>query len=129
MDGVMVDAASIRIVIVIAPSMTPMARAIRIPSAILVRGGQKGSQIVPVEVRVRRDTVEFRTDEHPKATTVEALASLCASLCMRYASCRSFSAAPALRECVLKRYEYVANEEWELATDDAEAVAYDIGNC
>ncbi|MBP0483203.1 acetyl-CoA C-acyltransferase family protein [Sagittula salina] len=34
------------------------------------------SQIVPVEVRVKRDTVEFRVDEHPKATTAEALAGL-----------------------------------------------------
>ncbi len=38
--------------------------------------GQFDSQIVPVEVRVRRDTVEFKTDEHPKETTAEVLAGL-----------------------------------------------------
>ena len=31
---------------------------------------------VPVEVRVKRDMVAFDTDEHPKATTAEALAGL-----------------------------------------------------
>jgi acetyl-CoA C-acetyltransferase len=34
------------------------------------------SQIVPVEVRGRRDTVGFATDEHPKPTTAEGLAKL-----------------------------------------------------
>ncbi|MFK7867979.1 MAG: acetyl-CoA C-acyltransferase family protein [Roseobacter sp.] len=34
------------------------------------------SQITPVEVRVRRDMVPFEVDEHPKATTLEALAGL-----------------------------------------------------
>ena len=38
--------------------------------------GRFDSQIVPVEVRVRRDTAEFKVDEHPKATTSEALAGL-----------------------------------------------------
>ena len=38
--------------------------------------GRFTSQIVPVEVKVKRDLVAFATDEHPKATTVEALASL-----------------------------------------------------
>jgi acetyl-CoA C-acetyltransferase len=38
--------------------------------------GRFTSQIVPVEVRVKRDTVAFATDEHPKATTAEALAGL-----------------------------------------------------
>ena len=33
-------------------------------------------QIVPVEVKSRRATVLFDTDEHPKATTLEALAGL-----------------------------------------------------
>ncbi|MBY6201501.1 acetyl-CoA C-acyltransferase family protein [Maritalea mobilis] len=33
-------------------------------------------QIVPVEVKVKRDLVPFDTDEHPKATTAEALAGL-----------------------------------------------------
>ncbi|MEO1178995.1 MAG: acetyl-CoA C-acyltransferase, partial [Pseudomonadota bacterium] len=34
------------------------------------------SQIVPVEVRVKRDMVPFDKDEHPKATDVDALAGL-----------------------------------------------------
>ncbi|PKQ10689.1 MAG: acetyl-CoA C-acyltransferase [Alphaproteobacteria bacterium HGW-Alphaproteobacteria-1] len=38
--------------------------------------GRFKSQIVPVEVRVKRDMVAFDTDEHPKATTAEALAGL-----------------------------------------------------
>jgi acetyl-CoA C-acetyltransferase len=33
-------------------------------------------QIVPVEIRVKRETVPFDTDEHPKSTTPEALAGL-----------------------------------------------------
>lgn len=33
-------------------------------------------QIVPVEVRVKRDMVPFEVDEHPKATTLETLAGL-----------------------------------------------------
>ena len=31
---------------------------------------------MPVEVKVRREVVAFDTDEHPKATTPEALAGL-----------------------------------------------------
>ncbi len=38
--------------------------------------GRFADQIVPVEVRVKRDMVAFDTDEHPKATTAEALAGL-----------------------------------------------------
>lgn len=38
--------------------------------------GRFASQIEPVEVRVKRDTVAFDTDEHPKATTAEGLAGL-----------------------------------------------------
>jgi len=38
--------------------------------------GRYDGQIVPVEVRVRRDTVVFDRDEHPKQTTAEALAGL-----------------------------------------------------
>lgn len=38
--------------------------------------GRFKDQIVPVEVRVKRDMVAFDTDEHPKATTAEALAGL-----------------------------------------------------
>lgn len=38
--------------------------------------GRFSEQIVPVEVRVKRDMVPFATDEHPKATSTEALAGL-----------------------------------------------------
>jgi acetyl-CoA C-acetyltransferase len=38
--------------------------------------GRFAGQIVPVEVRRKRETVAFDTDEHPKATSAEALAGL-----------------------------------------------------
>jgi len=38
--------------------------------------GRFDAQIVPVEIASRRETVEFRTDEHPKQTSGEALAGL-----------------------------------------------------
>ncbi|MEM9393563.1 MAG: acetyl-CoA C-acyltransferase family protein [Pseudomonadota bacterium] len=38
--------------------------------------GRFDSQIVPVEVRVKRDMISFARDEHPKATTLEALSGL-----------------------------------------------------
>ena len=38
--------------------------------------GRFADQIVPVQVRVKRDMVDFATDEHPKATTAEALSGL-----------------------------------------------------
>lgn len=38
--------------------------------------GRFAEQIVPVEIRVKRDMVSFDTDEHPKPTTPEALAGL-----------------------------------------------------
>jgi acetyl-CoA C-acetyltransferase len=38
--------------------------------------GRFNDQITPVEVKVKRDTVAFDTDEHPKATSAEALAGL-----------------------------------------------------
>ncbi len=38
--------------------------------------GRFAEQITPVEVRVKRDMVTFEVDEHPKATSVEALAGL-----------------------------------------------------
>ncbi len=42
-----------------------------------IEEGRFKSQILPIEVRVRRDLVPFDTDEHPKAsTTVESLAKL-----------------------------------------------------
>ena len=41
-----------------------------------IEEGRFKDQIVPVEVKVKRDMVAFDTDEHPKATTAEALAGL-----------------------------------------------------
>ncbi|WP_392338795.1 acetyl-CoA C-acyltransferase family protein [Loktanella salsilacus] len=38
--------------------------------------GRFDSQIVPVMLKTRRETYEFKNDEHPKATTLEALAGL-----------------------------------------------------
>lgn len=38
--------------------------------------GRFAEQIVPVEVRVKRDMVAFATDEHPKATSLEVLSGL-----------------------------------------------------
>ncbi|MEL7164869.1 MAG: acetyl-CoA C-acyltransferase family protein [Pseudomonadota bacterium] len=38
--------------------------------------GRFASQITPVEVRVKRDMVPFEVDEHPKATTMDALGGL-----------------------------------------------------
>jgi acetyl-CoA C-acetyltransferase len=38
--------------------------------------GRFAEQIVPVQVRMKRDMVDFDTDEHPKATTLEALSGL-----------------------------------------------------
>ncbi|PIE14100.1 MAG: acetyl-CoA C-acyltransferase [Rhodobacterales bacterium] len=45
-------------------------------AAAAIEAGYFKDQIVPVEVKIRRDTVAFDTDEHPKATTAEALAGL-----------------------------------------------------
>lgn len=45
-------------------------------AASAIAAGHFKSQIAPVEVRVRRDTVIFDTDEHPKSTSAEALAGL-----------------------------------------------------
>jgi acetyl-CoA C-acetyltransferase len=41
-----------------------------------IEEGRFKEQIVPVAVKVKRDMVDFDTDEHPKATTPEALAGL-----------------------------------------------------
>ncbi|MEM1340963.1 MAG: beta-ketothiolase BktB [Pseudomonadota bacterium] len=41
-----------------------------------ISDGRFVSQIVPVPVRVKRETLDFVRDEHPKATTSEALAGL-----------------------------------------------------
>lgn len=38
--------------------------------------GRFESQIIPVEVRVKRDMVEFKVDEHPKSTSAEKLTGL-----------------------------------------------------
>ncbi|MBV1868395.1 MAG: acetyl-CoA C-acyltransferase family protein [Marinosulfonomonas sp.] len=38
--------------------------------------GRFVDQIVPIDVKVRRETVSFEVDEHPKATSPEALAGL-----------------------------------------------------
>ncbi len=45
-------------------------------AAVAISDGRFREQIVPVEVKVKRDTVAFDTDEHPKATSAEKLAGL-----------------------------------------------------
>ena len=45
-------------------------------AAAAIEAGYFKEQIVPVEVRVKRDMVPFDTDEHPKTTTIDALAGL-----------------------------------------------------
>ncbi len=45
-------------------------------AAAAIEKGIFTDQIVPVPVRVRRDTVDFKVDEHPKATNADALAGL-----------------------------------------------------
>ena len=45
-------------------------------AALAIADGRFVDQIVPVQVRKRRETVDFVQDEHPKATTAEALAGL-----------------------------------------------------
>jgi len=45
-------------------------------AGVAIEEGRFKSQIVPVEVRVKRDMVAFDTDEHPKPTTAEGLAGL-----------------------------------------------------
>ena len=41
-----------------------------------IEDGRFASQITPVEVRVKRDMVPFEVDEHPKATSLDALGGL-----------------------------------------------------
>ncbi|MFT6775276.1 MAG: acetyl-CoA C-acetyltransferase [Paracoccaceae bacterium] len=48
----------------------------QVRAARAIAEGRFTSQILPIEVRVRRDMVAFDTDEHPKATSPEALAGL-----------------------------------------------------
>ena len=45
-------------------------------AAAAIAAGHFDSQIVPVQIRVKRDMVDFIRDEHPKATTLETLAGL-----------------------------------------------------
>lgn len=45
-------------------------------AAAAIEAGHFDSQIVPVEVRVKRDTISFARDEHPKATSLDKLSSL-----------------------------------------------------
>ncbi|MEM1233164.1 MAG: beta-ketothiolase BktB [Pseudomonadota bacterium] len=45
-------------------------------AAVALDDGLFESQIAPVEVRVKRDTVHFVRDEHPKSTSAEKLAAL-----------------------------------------------------
>ncbi|MEP1522433.1 acetyl-CoA C-acyltransferase family protein [Ascidiaceihabitans sp.] len=45
-------------------------------AAAAIEAGYFASQITPVEVRVKRDMVPFEVDEHPKATSLEALGGL-----------------------------------------------------
>ena len=45
-------------------------------AAAAIEAGYFDSQITPVDVKVKRDMVPFLRDEHPKATTAEALAGL-----------------------------------------------------
>ncbi len=45
-------------------------------AAAAIAGGYFDNQIVPVPVKKRREMVDFATDEHPKATTMEALSGL-----------------------------------------------------
>ncbi|MCO6383675.1 acetyl-CoA C-acyltransferase family protein [Oceanicola sp. 502str15] len=45
-------------------------------AAAAIAEGRFQSQIVPVEIRVKREMVPFATDEHPKATSAEKLAGL-----------------------------------------------------
>ena len=45
-------------------------------AAAAMQAGYFDSQIVPVSVKQRREMVDFAKDEHPKATTIEALSGL-----------------------------------------------------
>ncbi|MEJ6393353.1 acetyl-CoA C-acyltransferase family protein [Gymnodinialimonas sp. 2305UL16-5] len=45
-------------------------------AALAISEGRFADQIVPIEVKKRRETVPFEVDEHPKETTPEALAGL-----------------------------------------------------
>jgi len=48
----------------------------QVRAAKAIENGYFDSQITPVQVKVRRDMVDFKVDEHPKSTSTEALAGL-----------------------------------------------------
>ncbi|MFW8634026.1 acetyl-CoA C-acyltransferase family protein [Cribrihabitans pelagius] len=56
--------------------MDAFAMASQTRAAAAIEAGHFKSQITPVEVKVKRDLVPFEVDEHPKASTPEALAGL-----------------------------------------------------
>ncbi|WP_114961899.1 acetyl-CoA C-acyltransferase family protein [Tritonibacter mobilis] len=56
--------------------MDEFAMASQTRAASAIEAGYFQSQIVPVEVKIKRDMVSFEVDEHPKATSLEALAGL-----------------------------------------------------
>jgi len=45
-------------------------------AAAAIKAGKFEDEIVPVPVKVKREIVEFKTDEYPRATTIESLAKL-----------------------------------------------------
>ena len=45
-------------------------------AAVAIAEGRFASQIVPVEIKTRKGVEDFKVDEHPKATSAEALAGL-----------------------------------------------------
>lgn len=56
--------------------MDAFAMASQTRAAAAIEAGYFKDQITPVQVKVKRDMVDFVVDEHPKATTTEALAGL-----------------------------------------------------
>ena len=56
--------------------MDEFALASQTRAAAAIEAGYFKSQITPVEVKVKRDMVPFEVDEHPKGTSMEALAGL-----------------------------------------------------
>ncbi len=56
--------------------MDEFALASQTRAAAAIAAGYFTSQITPVEVKVKRDMVAFEVDEHPKGTSIEALAGL-----------------------------------------------------
>jgi acetyl-CoA C-acetyltransferase len=48
----------------------------QIRAAAAIAEGRFADQITPVQIKVKRDMVDFDTDEHPKATSLEQLAGL-----------------------------------------------------